>query len=531
MLASRGATALVIALLVQSPSSALPFRTIALSGEPAPGTPAGVVFAGFESGDINAAGAVVFQTQLAGPGVEVTHPSNSYGIWRDDHGVLNKVVRAGEQALGRPASVNYYLPQSASIDAAGNIAFIAETPGVSTRSIYSEGLGSLRLVASEGGPAPGLGVDGSFYIFENSSMNAAGGLAFSAHVRGAFPPTQGIWTDQSGELAPVILEDAPTPGTGTTLLQIALSDFNDQGVIALTGRHTGGTFPNDYAVWTEQGGTFSLLARSVDSAPGMPAGVIVGRIDSVQLNNSGQVLFQSALSGPGLSAANDAALWLHDNGTSTLVARQGDPAVSAGPGVNLGEFARVLLNDAGQSMFLSTLSGPSVTPASDTALWAQDGDELVLVAREGDLAPGAGGARFGSLADVGNGLGQQFNGRGQVAFEAPLTGLDVTAANDRGMWVTDLSGTLRMVTREGDPFDVSDGPLVEEFRTVRLTNLQWLGNSSFNDNGQLVIALNFTDDTAGAFVIDTAVPEPSTAVLAIAAVGAALGRQRRVRPR
>ncbi len=45
--------ALLLTLYVHGPAVALPFRTVTLSGEPAPGTPPGVVFAGFRKGLIN----------------------------------------------------------------------------------------------------------------------------------------------------------------------------------------------------------------------------------------------------------------------------------------------------------------------------------------------------------------------------------------------------------------------------------------------------------------------------------------------
>jgi hypothetical protein len=112
----------------------------------------------------------------------------------------------------------------------------------------------------------------------------------------------------------------------------------------------------------------------------------------------------------------------------------------------------------------------------------------------------------------------------QVAFHVKLTGPGVTAANDTGIWVTDLTGALRLVAREGDLFDVNDDPMIEELRTVFLTKLSGGG---FNNAGELAIALTFTDNSGGVFVISTAVPEPSIGLMWPAAFILVRTRRRR----
>jgi hypothetical protein len=84
--------------------------------------------------------------------------------------------------------------------------------------------------------------------------------------------------------------------------------------------------------------------------------------------------------------------------------------------------------------------------AEDTGLWVYRNGALELLAREGSEPPGAAGTRwkkFDSLTVI--------EGRGP-AFTAKLAAgtAPVEQGNDRGLWVSDSSGELRLLLREGD---------------------------------------------------------------------------------
>src|SRR4051812_38108951 len=97
------ALALLLTVSFHLVATADSFRTVTLSGQPAPGTPAGVVFSGFRDAAITEDGVVVFLGNVSGPGVTIFAPSNDNGYWRDNSGVLTKIVRAGDQAVELPA--------------------------------------------------------------------------------------------------------------------------------------------------------------------------------------------------------------------------------------------------------------------------------------------------------------------------------------------------------------------------------------------------------------------------------------------
>jgi hypothetical protein len=253
--------------------------------------------------------------------------------------------------------------------------------------------------------------------------------------------------------------------------------------------------------------------------------VVFGPLDDPRINNAGEVMFHGALTGPGITSANDQALWLHNGGEFQFIAREGSPAAGIAAGANHGSNHYAYLNGAGEATFVGTLTGSAVNLQNDSALWSQRGDTLRLIAREGDHAPGTpAGVMFGDFSRLGADSAFSVNNMSQVAFHVKLTGPGVTAVNDTGIWVTDLSGALRLVAREGDLFDVNDDPMLEDLRTVFLTKLSGPG---FNNAGELAIALTFTDNSGGVFVISTAVPEPSFAILLATAVVFTRSRRRR----
>ena len=107
--------------------------------------------------------------------------------------------------------------------------------------------------------------------------------------------------------------------------------------------------------------------------------------------------------------------------------------------------------------FSGKLKGAEVTPKNDTGIWAEFGTGIGLLVREGDDAPGTGGAAFDSFVSV-----EAVSGG--VYFYAKLRtkgAAKVTTATDFGVWFLNSLAVLP-VLREGDSLTVP-GPSV---RTV-----------------------------------------------------------------
>ena len=102
---------------------------------------------------------------------------------------------------------------------------------------------------------------------------------------------------------------------------------------------------------------------------------------------------------------------------------------------------------------------------NDEGIWMAYGDSTTpkaLVAREGDVAPGTGGARFGG------GIRNTFSrpalsDTGKIAFSASLIREgSVNDTNDSGIWVYS-DGTLELLARSGSSAPGIDGGIFEQF--------------------------------------------------------------------
>ena len=165
-------------------------------------------------------------------------------------------------------------------------------------------------------------------------LNNAGQTAFYG---GLTDGTVGLWSEGSGSLALVARDGIQAPGTpdGVNHSFAVLRDFfpdlpklNDAGQTAFWANLTGSGVDNtnDWGVWSEGSGSLGLVARSGSPAPGTPDGV---NYDSffVQtgFNDAGQTAFFAFVTGSGVDPSNDQGIWSEGSGSLALVARSGTP--------------------------------------------------------------------------------------------------------------------------------------------------------------------------------------------------------------
>lgn len=356
---------------------------VSREGSQAPGTPDGVHFGRIMSSSfiaMNNAGQTGFSILLTGTGVDST---NSSGIWSENSGTLGLVARAGDHAPGTSNGVNFSFFSSGNMNFndTGQAAFQAGLAGTGINStnnsgIWSEGSGSLALMARTGSPAPGTPSGVNFISFTNSTeLNNSGKIAFAANL----------------------------VGTGV------VSGTNSQGI------------------WSDASGSLSLVVRAGDHAPGTPIGVSFGTQfnfwDPV-LNDAGQIAFIARVTGAGVDSTNSDGIWSGSSGSFGLVARAGDHAPGAALGTNFSFFLNShVLNSAGQVALLADLTN------GKEGLWATDrSGVLQYIMCEGDLLEVAPGdfrtvQDFGFFGETGNGDGRPsgFNNLGQLAFSASFT--------------------------------------------------------------------------------------------------------------
>jgi hypothetical protein len=364
-----------------------------------------------------------------------------------------------------------------------------------------------------------------------------------------------------------------------------LAAINSSGVMAVKTNLAGGDVTgatNDEAIYRiEADGSKSLFARDGDAIGS--TGFTVNDLQfNAKVNSLGQIGWDTTIAGAGITTANDFA-WMIDNniviqegtaaagtdafftslsasvnsfgsagyaisasltgGTSTtannqaiyrantsgnfLVVRKGDAAGSTGGNFGVFSNTAVVSNDNGSIIFQNTLIDGSVTTADDTSFWfADSSNNLQMIAREGDLAPGLAGLTFGNIS----GAAFVFNALDQTLMTLSLAGTGVGTTNDSSLWQWDPSAGLNLVAREGDLFEVASG----DFRTISGWTLRFQpdgggATASLNDNGVAAFYLSFTDGSRAAVRMNLfAVPEPgSLGVLGLIAVGVASRLRRR----
>lgn len=525
------------ALTSLNTQAAITFDTRALSGDHAPGTEPWVRFFTFTAPVLNATGQIAFHGFLTGTTLGSPLPQ---GVWSEGEGSLNLVAQAGKAAPGAGAGVVYNGFDFASLlfNAAGQTAFSATLTGpgvepfINDRGIWSEGSGSLGLVARTSDAAPGTDLGVKYGHFEGLKFNEAGQTAFKGFLAGPGVDDSnntGIWSEDSGALRMVVQEGDAAPGTQGVFDSFTVPAFNGAGQTAFLGSFTGpdGEFTNERGIWSEGSGSLALVARTGDAMPGTKTGVFRDFTSLPALNGSGQVAFTASFFdfSPSADSTINSGLWSEGSGSLELVARTGDAAPGTEPDVVFSAFGSPGLNETGQTTFSGVLTGPGVDHTNDRGVWSKSSDSLELIMRTGDTAPGAGsGVVFSRFSRF------LLNGSGRIVFEGFLAGADVDSTNNAGLWAIDPNGVLTLIARTGDLFDINDDPLIDDFRTIRSFRLATNSDGEnglltiFNDADQLAFKLAFTDGSEGVFV--ATVPEPATLVMFVGVFGTLASRRR-----
>jgi len=263
---------------------------IALNGDPAPGYADGVTFDGFTPGlfepnwpTINDSGEFAFWGSVEGPGV--TRDVNDDGLWMvNASGEFELLVRTGQAVAEELGGGEFnWISTFPSINEAGDVLFASNIRIDGPLSFESAHWaqrhdGGLELIAREGEPAPGVIGDAKF-----------------ARFRGEFP--------------------LPISSNGETAF-----------VAEIAG---GGLTPeNQFGIWTDVGSDgLRLLAQSGDAAPaaGANAQLLFDDLTPLGFNELGQTAFITDLTGAGINANNDLALWLEvAPGNLELLLQSGD---------------------------------------------------------------------------------------------------------------------------------------------------------------------------------------------------------------
>ena len=520
------------------------FQTIALTGEQAPGTPAGVMF-GKQLGStllyamsppaINQSGQVAFTSALVGKDVVYgTGLPNNKGIWSGGQGSLGLVARQGDYVpapyVARFNNIDFAdLPL---IDDIGGVLFNSVISSPGTPSIWEYTADSLKNVAIGGGPAPGIFGKSfrDFYIYGNVSRpgirpvrSSQGHNVFWASLNRT-PYNSGIWSDATGTLDYIVRGGYPAQGFDSDYVydELEYPVINSAGQIAFRGTvaYSKTQSTSSMAIWLSEKDQIRKIAAigdfATEAGPGIRFGGTLNRsFDNPTINDNGQVVFRSLLYSGDVTDSNNVALWSWHDGNFRLVIRKGDPAPDTEPGTVIKAFSQApMIGRNGDITFLGSVEGPSITDFNDTGIWTERNGVLKSILKEGDPAPGMPAGTVFVRIDTSTPF--TTNNHGQLAAV-------LTSTNGIGLWVTDRQGNLRLILKNGDQINVSNDPLIEDIRTIFSIRMS-SGSSrddgratSFNDAGQVALQLLFSDGSEG--IVVATIPEPASMMLFSAGLG------------
>jgi hypothetical protein len=143
----------------------------------------------------------------------------------------------------------------------------------------------------------------------------------------------------------------------------------------------------------------------------------------------------------GVTTDNNIGIWRGAPGALTPIYRTGTAAPDTPAGAVFSDFSNLVVNPSGQIGFQGFLKVGTggVSSANNVGLWVDaPSSGLRLVAREGDIAPGAGGVRtFEASSGSGDAMpftALRISNQGQIVFGGRLND------DTRGLWIGGTSG-------------------------------------------------------------------------------------------
>lgn len=310
-----------------------------------------------------------------------TQATNLSGIWNRGGAGASLVAYEG-QAVAGLGSISALSPPACYNNGRTVMSLFGSTPPYLEELWLGVG-GTLTRIAAAGSPAPGTPYNFRTSGAPNASINRAGTVVFYWQLDAAGSPT-GTWIMSGGGVSPVLVPGDPAPDlpAGVTVDSSA-GYINEVGHLVVRGMVNGpgidGT--NASCVWTGPPGSLQLLARAGEPAPGTTASFSYLTVSG--FTDDDKVLLESSLAGPGVSGVNDRGLWVGGPAGLTKVMRTGDPAPGTDTGVVFSGYPVATLAESGEISFQTELSGPGVwSYDNDEGIWSTAGGPLSLVLRK-----------------------------------------------------------------------------------------------------------------------------------------------------
>jgi len=300
--------------------------------------------------------------------------------------------------------------------------------------------------------------------------------------------------------------DGPAPGStgGAFATIIEPPIITDDGTVFFRGQMYGGDVSgtaNSRALFRgTTAADLAMMIRWSDPAPGLLGLSLIngagtnGIQGSYRMSPDGRTLWSSFLSGPGVAAGNDTAIFGGVAGSPVLVSREGDPAPGTAGAVFSGDrsvsFQFSSINRNGSVLFQTNLSGGDVVgTTNNVALYTGPAGALGIVVRKGDtVLPGP--VTASSLS------GQTLmDNSGRVLYNLTLAGAGVSTSNNASLWVHTPGSGSTLLVREGQS---APGTAGATFNDAFDTWVPSLSSGGLNGSGKYAMtAVLQNGDVAG----------------------------------
>lgn len=259
------------------------------------------------------------------------------GIWLGPATNLQLIARDGQAAPdGGGATFQNLQFRRVQLNRKGEVVFKAQTSDFPLDTgIWSGTTGGLQRVLVEGGAAPAPAARYNDFAFTAVTLNSSEQYCFVAAFTGTSPTSDtAIVAGPLTNLQIVAREGQHAPGTpaGVVFTDLALAEpvYSDGGDIAFRATVSGPGInsSNSTAIWAGKPGALYAVDRRGAQAKDLPAGVahhtsLSSTFDLVGLNRRGDVTYISLIEGPGITLANNNALWAGTPGFENLLLQKG----------------------------------------------------------------------------------------------------------------------------------------------------------------------------------------------------------------